>query len=245
MGWFWFNLLLLSASLALPTESTTTLRHTSTITVVQTIYASAAVATATASVTTDEHSYTDDAVFDNTVLDITNTVRQNYNASALSWNDTLADYAQAWSEGCKFEHSNGPYGENLAATYPSASAAVTAWANESQHFNFADPGFTEATGHFSQMVWKGTTSMGCGRTNCGGSSQGHHANGWYVVCSYWPRGNVLGQFAANVDAAVDGSGSSWDDEGMIAKSKSGVARVGVWRAMLCAQSVALASWALA
>lgn len=105
MGWFWFNLLLLSASLALPTESTTTLRHTSTITVVQTIYASAAVATATASVTTDEHSYTDDAVFDNTVLDITNTVRQNYNASALSWNDTLADYAQAWSEGCKFEHS--------------------------------------------------------------------------------------------------------------------------------------------
>lgn len=87
--------------------------------------------------------------------------------------------------------------------------------------------------------------MGCGRTSCGGSSGGDHANGWYVVCSYWPRGNVLGQFAANVDAAVDGSGSSSDGEGMIAKSKNGVARVGVWRAMLWVQSVALASWALA
>ncbi|KAL1643436.1 hypothetical protein SLS58_004794 [Diplodia intermedia] len=215
MVWFWLKLLIFSTFLARPTESTTTLRHTSTITIVQTIYSSgrvAAAATATASATTDEHSYTDDAVFNNTVLNISNTVRQNYNASALLWNETLAGYAQAWSEGCRFEHSNGPYGENLAATYPSASDAITAWANESQHFSFADPGFTEGTGHFSQMVWKG---------------------------------NVLGQFAANVDTAVDGSGSAWDEEGMIAKSKSDVARNAVWRGLLSVQMLALASWALA
>ncbi|OJD32700.1 extracellular scp domain protein [Diplodia corticola] len=242
------KLLLLSALLTRPTQSTTTttLRHTSTITIVQTIHASAA--TATASATTDEHSYTDDGVFKSTVLNISNTVRQNYNASALLWNNTLADYAQAWSEGCRFEHSNGPYGENLAATYPSAADAVTAWANESQHFTFADPGFSEGTGHFSQMVWKGTAAMGCGRTNCGSVDEGGDgddadADGWYVVCSYWPRGNVLGQFAANVDAAVDGSGSSWDEEGMIAKSKSGVARADVRRGLLGVQLLALASWA--
>ncbi|GME51822.1 extracellular scp domain protein [Neofusicoccum parvum] len=89
-------------------EPTTTIRHTSTITIVQTVYPSteaAAVATGTASAATDEHSYTDDGVFKNTVLDVSNTVRQNYNASELAWNDTLADYAQSWSEGCKFEHS--------------------------------------------------------------------------------------------------------------------------------------------
>ncbi|KAL1623577.1 hypothetical protein SLS56_008217 [Neofusicoccum ribis] len=240
-------------------EPTTTIRHTSTITIVQTVYPSteaAAVATGTASAATDEHSYTDDGVFKNTVLDVSNTVRQNYNASELAWNDTLADYAQSWSEGCKFEHSanarageqGGPYGENLAATYPSASAAITGWANESRQFNFADPDFSESTGHFSQMVWKSTTAIGCGRKNCGsasGSGDDDHANGWYVVCSYWPRGNVLGEFATNVDAAVDGSGSSWDDEGMIAKSKSGVGRVGVRRAVLGAQVLALVGFGIA
>ena len=108
--------LLLSASLvcnaaaALNGDSTTTLQHTSTITIVQTIHTSssaAAVAIAVKSTTTDEHSYADDAVFNSTVLSISNTVRQQYNASALLWNDTLAGYAQAWSEGCRFKHSVG------------------------------------------------------------------------------------------------------------------------------------------
>lgn len=235
-----------SVSAATIGEPTSTVRQTSTITIVQTVFratGTAAAATSTASASTDEHSYSDVSVFKNAVLDVSNTVRQNYNASALVWNETLADYAQSWSQGCKFEHSDGPYGENLAATYPSASDAITAWGNESKEFNFADPGFTEGTGHFSQMVWKSTTAMGCGRTNCGGAGGNGNdrgrAIGWYVVCSYWPRGNVIGQFAANVDAAVDGSGNDWDDEGMIAKRKSGAGKAAVQKAVLSVQVLAL------
>lgn len=99
-----------AAAAAAPGASgtTSTVRYTSTITMVQTIYpstAAAAVTTETASTATNEPSYTDDGVFENVMLNISNTVRQDYNASSLVWNDTLAVYAQSWSERCTFEHS--------------------------------------------------------------------------------------------------------------------------------------------
>jgi hypothetical protein len=34
-------------------------------------------------------------------------------------------------------------------------------------------------GHFTQLVWKGTETVGCGRSNCSGRGD---APGWYVVC---------------------------------------------------------------
>jgi uncharacterized protein YkwD len=42
-----------------------------------------------------------------------NSVRAQHGAAALTWNNTLADAAQQWADGCKFVHSGGslgPYG---------------------------------------------------------------------------------------------------------------------------------------
>lgn len=47
-----------------------------------------------------------------------NLVRSGFNIQPLNWSTTLANRAQAWATGCRFEHSNGqlgPYGENIAA----------------------------------------------------------------------------------------------------------------------------------
>jgi hypothetical protein len=46
--------------------------------------------------------------------------------------------------------------------------------------------------------------MGCGRKECNGGTSGGEgdAPGWFVVCEYWPRGNVVGQFVENVQAAA-------------------------------------------
>ena len=69
---------------------------------------------------------------------------------------------------------------------------MTAWADEEALYNYASPGFSSATGHFTQQVWIGSASIGCGKAACGGST--------LYVCQYSPPGNVLGQFEANVKA---------------------------------------------
>lgn len=51
--------------------------------------------------------YTKDDLFEETILNVTNTYRKQHNATALKWNDTLADYAKDWSKKCNFEHSVG------------------------------------------------------------------------------------------------------------------------------------------
>ena len=44
-----------------------------------------------------------------TALNVTNSFRQQHNASALTWDDTLANYAQNWTNGCQWGHSVGDF----------------------------------------------------------------------------------------------------------------------------------------
>jgi hypothetical protein len=67
---------------------------------------------------------------------------------------------------------------------------MAAWADEEALYNYANPGFSSATGHFTQQVWKGSATIGCGRAACAGSP--------LYVCNYDPPGNVIGQFDTNV-----------------------------------------------
>ncbi|KAF3386698.1 Cell wall protein PRY3 [Penicillium rolfsii] len=164
-------------------------------------------------------TYTSLREFKDTVLQVTNEYRKAHDAEPLVWNDTLAKYSSKWAETCIWKHSDGPYGENLAFGFPNASSTVEAWGNEREYYNFDRPtGFTEKTGHFTQLVWKSTTEVGCAAVDCGytegdnkdrrdtsdtskikssrirprepdGSTR---AQGWYVVCEYTPPGNVVG-----------------------------------------------------
>ncbi|KAF2645843.1 PR-1-like protein [Massarina eburnea CBS 473.64] len=145
--------------------------------------------------------YTKDDVFKQAVLNVTNTYRKQHNATSLKWNDTLAGVAEKWSERCVFEHSGGPTGENLSSGYANASASIVVWGNERTIYDFKKGEFSKATGHFTQLVWKSTTSVGCGRTECNGKS-GKKAPGWFVVCEYYPHGNVIGSFIQNVQTQV-------------------------------------------
>ncbi|OQE25825.1 hypothetical protein PENFLA_c008G03610 [Penicillium flavigenum] len=113
-------------------------------------------------------SYTSLDEFKNDMLEVTNEYRANHDANPLKWNDTLADYSREWAEACIWKHSKSSYGENLAYGYGNVSAAVIAWGEERNMYNFGMPtGFTEETGHFTQLVWKSTTQVGCAAFNCG------------------------------------------------------------------------------
>jgi uncharacterized protein YkwD len=125
-------------------------------------------------------------------LDAHNEARSRYGANPLLWSKTLAQYAQQVVDTCVFQHSNGQYGENLAiGTRLSCEQAVDLWVDEEGAYPPGGvPGFSQATGHFSQVVWKDTLQVGCAFKRC--------PNGNFVACSYNPPGNYIGQFAEQV-----------------------------------------------
>jgi hypothetical protein len=62
---------------------------------------------------------------------------------------------------------------------------ITLWYNEEPYYNYDRPGFSEQSGHFTQVVWKNTNQIGCGVSYC------DSIEGNFYVCSYEPSGNVI------------------------------------------------------
>ena len=132
------------------------------------------------------------------LVDAHNGYRGQHCAAPLTWSAKLAQVAQQWAnslrdQGCMFGHSNGSYGENLAAGtigVMGPDEVVRMWYDEVKEYRFPDGGFSMKTGHFTQVVWRGTKQVGCGHVQCKGMDI------W--VCEYDPPGNVEGEYRDNV-----------------------------------------------
>jgi len=136
-------------------------------------------------------------------LDEHNKLRAKHQAPDLTWDAALAAQAQSWAGACAFEHSKMGNGENLWAGYGSAfsgAAAVKSWYDELTNpgYDFSNPGFSHGTGHFTQVVWKSTTRVGCAVQVCKPLKPMSWNPGNFFVCEYSPPGNYQGQFAGNV-----------------------------------------------
>jgi uncharacterized protein YkwD len=135
------------------------------------------------------------------VLDIHNNERDAVGSPPLRWSDSLAANAKNWAEHLaetlkgapitQASHSKGTgQGENLSQRGDSRgpSAISTAdllqgWVSEKNGYNLAPFDFNRdyAHAHYTQMVWKTTTEVGCGTASSG--------NQVYLVCRYSPPGN--------------------------------------------------------
>jgi uncharacterized protein YkwD len=116
----------------------------------------------------------------------------------VTWSDTIAATAQVWvenlatSQNCSLVHATGTgYGENLAmGSNLTPQQAVDMWAGEkslyawSKTYSMAD--FNAGSGHYTQLVWRSTTQIGCGSANCS-------SNRVIICCRYSPPGNYIGQ----------------------------------------------------
>lgn len=74
------------------------------------------------------------------------------------------------------------------------TSVVDAWYNEVKYYDYtAGKSLTgQVTGHFTQIVWKGTTDLGCASKFCS------NLGGTFYVCDYSPPGNYYGQYTNNV-----------------------------------------------
>jgi pathogenesis-related protein 1 len=111
----------------------------------------------------------------------------------VEWSEEVAASAQEWADHlrdankCGLMHSDTRYGENLAGGKDLDIAhAVKMWADEGGKYRYAPQyEFVIPTAHYTQVVWRKTTHIGCGRAACGRKV--------VLVCRYSPPGNHIGK----------------------------------------------------
>ena len=154
------------------------------------VYAATSATAATAAVSTQADQME--------ILEVHNAERAAVGVAPLQWSTSLQDSAQQWAEHLaatgSLEHS-GP-GENLwmgtTGAY-SDSEKAGSWAAEKEYFlpgqafpDVSSTGDWQDVGHYTQMIWYNTTTVGCGQASDGEND--------YLVCHYDPAGNVEGEY---------------------------------------------------
>ena len=142
--------------------------------------------------------------FINSALKAHNEYRKLHNAEPLNLSVKLTkiaqDYAEKLATNNEFKHSeneiNGyPLGENLymyLGNEISGKLMTDDWYNEISNYNFNKNEYQKGTGHFTQIIWKGTKNVGFGYSiNMEGA--------FVAVANYFPAGNLIYDFRNNVE----------------------------------------------
>lgn len=138
----------------------------------------------------------DPTVFESRIVALHDIERKAVGSPPIAWDDDLAREAAIWAAELartgSFEHDpdNEVHGENLwmgTRGYYSLDDMVEGWSEEKallKRLRSWDHD-SHAVGHYTQMVWKDTTRVGC--------AMGRNRADEFLVCRYSPPGNVLGE----------------------------------------------------
>ena len=137
------------------------------------------------------------------MVDFHNQVRREVGVGNVAWSPQIAQFAQQWADHLartgQFVHrpqNQQRYGESLAGGMGSANPVLTGlqnWYGEKNLYRPAGAPFSVKlmpAGHYTQMVWRGSTQIGAGKAVC---KTGQYRGWTIIVCNYNPRGNMIGQ----------------------------------------------------
>ncbi|KRX25146.1 Golgi-associated plant pathogenesis-related protein 1, partial [Trichinella nelsoni] len=137
-----------------------------------------------------------DIAFQREFLEVHNKVRARHGCPPLSWSQRLADEATAWADkllakGRILYRDEQDIGENILLTtikrstrLPTGTEVTEKWASQVEKYDFKNPGWSEGSHNFTQMIWKASTEVGCARRWSASSQQAA------VVAFYHPVGNA-------------------------------------------------------
>ncbi len=129
-----------------------------------------------------------------------NKYRKMHQVGNVKWSAKLAKSAEQFAKNCPQGHAKSGYGENMAWGFndESMQGVVGRWYKEVSEYDFNNPRYDSSTGHFTQLVWKNTTEIGCAtQNNCTYKGKTYPK---LHVCRYNPAGNITnaGYFKENV-----------------------------------------------
>ncbi|WP_165853483.1 CAP domain-containing protein [Aurantiacibacter aquimixticola] len=133
-----------------------------------------------------------------------NEARADVGVPRLRWSPRLANQAQSWADELarrgRMQHASregrGGAGENLwmgTAGYYSAETMIGAFVEERRYYrhapfpNVSSTGNWPDVGHYTQVIWRDTEEVGC--------AIARNTQDDFLVCRYWPAGNIYDQMA--------------------------------------------------
>ncbi|KAL5002580.1 CAP domain-containing protein [Aspergillus recurvatus] len=169
--------------------------------------------TAAQSTATASSTQTAANAYQSNVLYSHNVHRANHSSPDVAWSSDLESSAQVLASRCVYEHdtsiNGGGYGQNIGYGTSADEVAVMIsnlmYNDEMGYYEnlygqaTPDMSLFEKWGHFSQIVWKGTTEVGCATVSCPSLGNVDSASAVpFTVCNYSPAGNYDGEYADNV-----------------------------------------------
>jgi uncharacterized protein YkwD len=140
--------------------------------------------------------------FKATVLRLHNAERTPLGIVKLTYSDELAATALSWAKQLaskgSLSHSSGRVhiGENVSYTGSKSNSLdrlIGMWTDERQYYvhkaypNCSNTGDKSDVGHYTQVIWRDTTEVGCGLATKNGKD--------FLVCQYKTSGNRTGKLA--------------------------------------------------
>uniref|UniRef100_A0A2N9GVV4 SCP domain-containing protein n=1 Tax=Fagus sylvatica TaxID=28930 RepID=A0A2N9GVV4_FAGSY len=105
-------------------------------------------------------------------LNAHNAARAEVGVPPLTWDDTVASYAQ--------NYANQP-------VTMKGTDAVNMWVGEKPNYDYNSNSCVGGEClHYTQVVWRNSVRLGCAKVRC-------NNGGTFIGCNYDPRGNYVGE----------------------------------------------------